>query len=54
MCSAVENLRDALKTVLARRIPDLQLEDLLLKFDKQCPELDADGDLMILHEFVVS
>jgi hypothetical protein len=53
VCSAVENLRNALKTVLACGIPDLQLEDLLLKFDQECSELDADGDLVILHEFVI-
>ena len=53
MGTAVKYLRDRLEAVLARRIPNLQFEDLLLELYEQSAELDADGDLVILHKFVV-
>ena len=54
MGTAVKYLRDRLEAVLARRIPNLQFEDLLLELYEQSAELDADGDLVILYELVVS
>lgn len=53
MRSPIEYFRYALETLLARSVPNLQLEDLLLELDKECSELDAYGDLVIGHKLVV-
>ena len=53
MGTAVKYLRDRLEAVLARRIPNLQFEDLLLELYEQSAELDADCDFMVLHKLIV-
>ena len=53
MSTAIKYLRNALEAVLAGRIPDLQLEDLLLEFHQERAKFDADCDFMVLHKLVV-
>lgn len=52
--SSVKYLCDALKRFLSRCIPDLKLEDLLLKLDEQGAKLHAYCNLVICQELVIS
>ena len=54
MGSPVEYLRNALERILSRRIPNLQLEQLLLELDEKRAKFYSDCDLMISHELVIS
>ena len=53
MGASVEYLRYTLKALLPCRVPNLELEYLLLQLHKECSEFDADRDLMIRHELIV-
>ena len=53
MSSPVEYLGNALEGILSRRIPNLQLEQLLLELDKKRAKFDADSDLMICHKLII-
>ena len=52
-CAAVVRSRDALEGLLARRVPDLQLDVLLLDLDCAGAELDTDGQVVLLAEPLV-
>ena len=49
----VENLRYRLKRLLARRVPDLQLEKLLFKTDHEGAEFDPDRHLVVHDKLVL-
>ena len=51
--TAVEDTRHRLERLLARSVPNLQLNHLILYFDAERAELDPDGDLMFSFKLVV-
>ncbi len=53
MGSAVENARDRLERLLARGIPDLDLDYLSVYSQVVAPELYSDGDLVLGLELVI-
>lgn len=53
MGSPVKNFRYALELLLACGIPNLELENLLLQFDEQGSELDANSHFMICHKLII-
>ena len=53
MGTAVEDLGNALELLLAGRVPDLELEHLLLELYEEGAEFNPDRNLVVCHEFVV-
>ena len=53
MSSSVENFSYRFELFLTCRVPDLKLEYLLLKFDKECAEFNSDRNLVICHKFII-
>ena len=53
MCSSIENPRDRLVRFLARRIPYLHLDYLVLNAQAIRAELDTDSNLVLRFEFIV-
>ena len=53
MCRAVEDFSDGAELLLARRVPDLQLDVAILDLEEARPEIDAHCHIMLRIKLVL-